>query len=234
MEKRLNTGVVIVAGGSGLRMGGGIPKQFRIVGGMPLLARTINTFAAALPAARIVVVLPAAHMGFWEDLRSRFKVAHHTTVAGGEQRFHSVKAGLAALPDYTGFVAVHDAVRALCTKKLIIRTLQCAMENGSAVPATAPVDSFREVSADGTSRIADRSALRVIQTPQIFEYAALRRAYETEYDPAFTDDASVAERAGIAICLCEGERSNIKITTPEDTAIAEALLEYRNNEDLPL
>lgn len=224
MEKRLNTGVVIVAGGSGLRMGGGIPKQFRIVGGMPLLARTINTFAAALPAARIVVVLPAAHMGFWEDLRSRFKVAHHTTVAGGEQRFHSVKAGLAALPDHTGFVAVHDAVRALCSKKLIIRALQCAVDNGSAVPAVVPVDSFRI--ADGnSSHIVDRNALRIIQTPQIFRFDQLRQAYEVDYDHSFTDDASVAERAGIEITLCEGERTNLKVTTPEDIAIAETILE---------
>lgn len=234
MDKKLNTGVIIVAGGTGKRMGGTVPKQFRVVGGLPLLARSINTFAEALPAARIAVVLPQQYVDFWKNLAARFDVAPHTVTVGGEERFHSVKAGLEVLGEDTGYVAVHDAVRALCTKKLIIRTLQCAMENGSAVPATAPVDSFREVAADGTSKIADRSALRVIQTPQIFEYAALRRAYETEYDPAFTDDASVAERAGIAICLCEGERSNIKITTPEDTAIAEALLEYRNNEDLPL
>lgn len=223
MEKRLNTGAVIVAGGSGTRMGGTLPKQFRIVGGEPLLVRTINTFAAALPAARIVVVLPAAYIDFWRDLSSRFNVARHITVPGGEQRFHSVKAGLAALPDDTGYVAVHDAVRALCSKKLIIRALQCAIDNGSAVPAVEPVDSFRVVDGGG-SRIIDRSSLRSVQTPQIFRFAELRRAYEADYTPAFTDDASVAEYAGIAVTLCEGERNNLKITTPEDITIAEAIL----------
>lgn len=226
MEERLNTGVVIVAGGSGTRMGGGIPKQFRILGGEPLLARTINTFAAALPAAQIVVVLPAQYIDYWRDLAARFTVAPHRTVAGGEQRFHSVRAGLDALPENTKYVAVHDAVRALCSKRLIIRALQCAIENGSAVPATPPADSYREVGDKGANRPVDRNALRIIQTPQIFRFAELRDAYRTDYDPAFTDDASVAERAGVAITLCEGERRNIKITTPEDMAIAAALTEY--------
>ena len=231
MEERLNTGVIIVAGGSGTRMGGGVPKQFRIVGGEPLLTRTVNTFAAALPAARIVVVLPSAYTDFWRDLCARFKVAPHKTVTGGEQRFHSVKAGLAALPEQTRFVAVHDAVRALCSKKLIIRTLQCAVENGSAVPALVPVDSFRVTDEQG-SHIIDRNTLRIIQTPQIFGFAELKQAYETDFDPAFTDDASVAERAGIKVTLCEGERNNLKITTPEDISIAESILE--NNENISI
>lgn len=213
-------------------MGGTLPKQFRIVGGEPLLVRTINTFAAALPAARIVVVLPAEYIDFWHNLTSRFTVARHSVTAGGRQRFHSVKAGLAALPDDTGYVAVHDAVRALCSKKLIIRALQCAVEHGSAVPALAPVDSFRVV-GDSGSHIINRSTLRIIQTPQIFRYADLRRAYEVEYDPAFTDDASVAERAGITVTLCEGERNNLKITTPEDLITAEAVI-ANNDESLPL
>lgn len=226
MEKKsiLNPGVIIVAGGSGTRMGSGVPKQFRIAGGEPLLARSINTFAAALPTARIVVVLPAAYIDYWRDLSARFNVARHITVPGGEQRFHSVKAGLEALPEDTGFVMIHDAVRALCTKKLIIRALQCATENGSAVPAVVPADSFRIVDDNG-SHPTDRNALRIVQTPQVFRFGQLKPAYETDFDPAFTDDASVAERAGIRIALCEGERRNIKITTPEDMAIAEAILE---------
>ena len=217
-----------MAGGSGTRMGGGIPKQFRIAGGEPLLVRSINTFATTLPSARIVVVLPEAWIDFWRDLSARFTVARHTTVAGGRQRFHSVKAGLEALPEDTRFVAVHDAVRALCSKKLIIRALQCAMEHGSAVPAIVPVDSFRTVDPRGISIVTDRNTLRIIQTPQIFPFEELRQAYRTEYEPSFTDDASVAERAGMKIVLCEGERSNLKITTPEDIAIAESILEYQN------
>ena len=223
MEKRLGIGVIIVAGGSGTRMGGSVPKQFRIVGGMPLLARTVNTFAEALPAADIVVVLPAAHIDFWNNLKARFNVARHRCVAGGEQRFHSVKAGLAALSENTGYVAVQDGVRALCSKKLIIRALQCAIENGSAVPAIAPADSFRRITADG-AHIIDRDTLRIIQTPQIFRFSQLKSAYEVDFDPSFTDDASVAERIGIPIFLCEGERANIKITTPEDITVAEAIL----------
>lgn len=230
----MKTGVIIVAGGSGTRMGDGVPKQFRIVGGQPLLARTVNTFAETLPTAKIVVVLPAAHIDFWRNLAARFNVARHTCVAGGAERFHSVKAGLEVLPENTAYAVVHDGVRALCSKKLIVRALQCAMENGSAVPAIVPVDSYRQVADDG-SHIVDRGLLRIIQTPQIFRFGELKSAYEADYDPAFTDDASVAERAGIEIHLCDGERSNIKITTPEDIGLAEFLLSKNgNDEDLPL
>lgn len=237
MDERLNIGVIIVAGGVGKRLGGTIPKQFRIVGGMPLLARTIKAFSEALPAARTVVVLPESHTAFWRDLAARFNVPQHTVVTGGSERFHSVKAGIGALGSDVRYIAVHDGVRALCSKKLIIRTLQCAIEHGSAVPCIMPVDSLREVRPDGTSHIADRNALRAVQTPQIFAAEALRRAYEVDFDPSFTDDASVVERSGMTVALCEGERRNIKITTPEDILAAEALLaadEEPENEDLRL
>lgn len=222
MEK-INIGVVIVAGGSGTRIGGAIPKQFMIVGGEPILARTINTFAEALPAAEIVVVLPEAHIEFWKNLAARFEVAPHRTVAGGSERFHSVKAGISALREDTGLIAVHDGVRALVSKKLIIRTLQSAIEHGATIPTIAPVDSFRVATCEGSHPI-NRSSLRIVQTPQIFAADILRSAYQTEFDPSFTDDASVVEKAGVKVALCEGERSNIKITTVEDIAIAEALL----------
>lgn len=228
MEK-LNIGVVIVAGGSGKRLGGAIPKQFMVVGGEPLLARTINTFAEALPAAEIVVVLPESHIEFWKNLAARFDVAPHRCVVGGSERFHSVKAGISALPEHTGLIAVQDAVRAMTSKKLIIRAVQTAIESGSAIPAIAPVDSFRVVSGD-ESRHFDRSSLRVIQTPQIFHADLLRKAYETEYIGTFTDDASVVEHAGHKVTLCEGERSNIKITTPEDIAIAEVFLAEKDGD----
>ena len=222
MEK-INIGVVIVAGGSGTRIGGAIPKQFMIMGGEPILARTINTFAEALPAAEIVVVLPEAHIEFWKNLAARFEVAPHRTVAGGSERFHSVKAGISALREDTGLIAVHDGVRALVSKKLIIRTVQSAIEHRAAIPTIAPVDSFRVATCEGSHPI-DRSSLRIVQTPQIFAAEILRSAYQTEFDPSFTDDASVVEKAGVKVALCEGERSNIKITTVEDIAIAEALL----------
>ena len=231
MDKKLNIGVVIVAGGSGTRMGGVIPKQFRIAGGMPLLTRTINTFAEAFPSSDIVVVLPESRMDFWRDLTARFKTARHRTVAGGSERFHSVKAGIGALGDEVNYIAVHDGVRALCTRRLALSVLQCAIENETAVPVIAPADSFRIVGDDGSSRIVDRAALRAVQTPQIFAAAILRRAYDTAYNPAFTDDASVVEHSGIYVTLCEGEKTNIKITTPHDLAVAEAWLDPEN-EDL--
>ncbi len=228
MEK-INIGVVIVAGGSGKRIGGAIPKQFMIVGGEPLLARAINTFSEALPAAEIVVVLPESHIEFWKNLAARFDVAAHRCVAGGSERFHSVKAGIVALHEDTGLIAVQDGARALISKKMVIRAVQCAIEHGSAVPAIAPVDSLRVVE-NGTSRPIDRSTMRAIQTPQIFRAETLRNAYNTEYRPEFTDDASVVEFAGGEVTLCEGERSNIKITTAEDLIIAEAFLAEKDGD----
>lgn len=228
MEK-INIGVVIVAGGSGKRIGGSIPKQFLIVGGKPLLVRAINTFAEALPAAEIVVVLPEEHIEFWKNLAARFEVAPHRCVAGGRERFHSVKAGISALREDTGLIAIHDGARALASKKLVIRAVQTAIESGSAIPAIAPVDSMRIVSGEESHPI-DRSTLRIIQTPQIFNAEILRKAYETDYIASFTDDASVVEYAGHKVTLCEGERSNIKITTVEDIAIAESFLTEKDGD----
>ncbi len=216
-----------MAAGSGRRMGGAIPKQFMIAGGEPLLVRTINTFAEALPAADIVVVLSADQIDFWKNLSARFDVARHRIVTGGSERFHSVKAGIAALGDDTRFIAVHDGVRALVTKKLIIRTLQAAIESGAAIPAVAPVDSFRMMDDGDSSHPVDRSRLRMIQTPQIFDAQLLRRAYGIEYDQTLTDDASVVERSGAVVTLCEGERNNIKITTADDLTLAEAIIAAR-------
>lgn len=219
-------GVIIVAGGAGKRCGGRIPKQFALLGGVPVLARTIGSFARALPGAAIVVVLPAEHTGFWHNLCARFDVAPHTVAEGGTERFHSVRNGLAALPDDVALVAVQDAVRPLGSVKLIRRTTALAAEQGSAVPVVAATDSYRTVEAE-ESHTLDRSSLRIVQTPQCFHADLLREAYRTDFNPAFTDDASVVEAAGHRVRLCDGERHNIKITTPEDFAVAEALLALR-------
>ena len=220
------TGVIIVAGGSGSRAGGARPKQFRFLDGMPVLARTINTFAAALPGAEIVAVLPEQHIGFWKNLSARFDVAEHKIAAGGAERFHSVRNGLAALTSDPGLIAVQDGVRPLGSVAMIRRVAEAAAKHGAAIPVVEPVDSFRET--DGAaSQIIDRRRLRIVQTPQVFRAELLRRAYETEYRPEFTDDASVVELSGEAVFLCEGERANLKITTPEDPVIAEALLADR-------
>lgn len=230
MEQRV--AVVIVAGGSGRRMGGALPKQFAIVGGEPVLVRTINTFARALCGAKIVVVLPASQIEYWHNLAARFRVARHSVVEGGVERFHSVRAGVESLTEGCDLIAVQDGVRPLVSEELIVRTVECAAQHGAAVPVVLPVDSFRQVEEEsGESCIVNRSQLRVVQTPQIFAADILRAAYDVEYSPEFTDDASVVERAGFKVALCEGDRRNIKITTPEDLYIAEALLEARRDEE---
>lgn len=216
-------GVIIVAGGSGKRMGGALPKQFSIIGGKPILAHTINAFRKALPASRIVVVLPAEYIEFWKNLSARFEVAKHSVVEGGKERFFSVKNGIETLSDAVDLIAVQDGVRPFATKELILRTVACAVENGSAIPVVKAVDSYRVVEGD-TSHIIDRTPLRIVQTPQIFAAPVLRAAYDTEFRAEFTDDASVVEFSGERVALCEGDYLNIKITTPNDLTLAEAIL----------
>lgn len=224
-------GVIIVAGGSGRRMGSTLPKQFMLLGNEPILARSINRIHEALPKAEIVVVLPEAHAAMWQNLAARFEVASHKIAYGGAERFHSVKNGIAALSDDVEIIGVHDAVRPLASKKLIIKLVLEAEKCDAVIPAIAPPDSYRMVEGDSSS-IIDRSKLRIIQTPQVFNATALRKAYEQEFSAAFTDDASVAEAAGYTIALCEGERENIKITTPADIIIAEAIINADNETQL--
>ena len=222
--EQIVVGVVIVAGGSGSRMGGAIPKQFALIDGEPILVRTINNFAKALPGAKIVVVLPAAQIEFWKNYSARFRVARHKIVEGGEQRFHSVKNGIEAITDFVDIIAVQDGVRPFASLQMIRDCVKCASEQGSAIPVIEAVDSFREVTEDGGSRIIDRAKLRVVQTPQVFEASLIRAAYDTTYDSSFTDDASVVESTTPhRVTLCAGERQNIKITTPDDMVIAEAI-----------
>lgn len=224
MEQR-RVGVIIVAGGSGSRMGGSMPKQFALVDGLPILARTINTFARAFAGAKIVVVLPESQIDFWKNYSARFTVARHSVTTGGEQRFHSVKRGIEALTDAVELIAVHDGVRPFASIEMIRRVAECAAETGAAIPVTEAVDSFRVTTQTG-SEVIDRSKLRIVQTPQIFEASLLRAAYDTEYQPSFTDDASVVEQTTpCRVTLCAGERNNIKITTPEDMVIAYAIAE---------
>lgn len=220
MAKR---GVVIVAGGSGKRMGASLPKQFMLLGGIPVVARTINTFSEALPNADIVVVLPEEHIALWCNLASRFDVAPHRCVAGGKERFHSVKCGIDALGSEVEYIAVHDGVRALASKRLVIRAALAVEEHKAVIPVVDVVDSYRRVVGDD-SEIVPRSELRIVQTPQMFSADLLHRAYEQPFNASFTDDASVVEALGEKITLVEGERTNIKLTTPEDMAYAEWLL----------
>jgi 2-C-methyl-D-erythritol 4-phosphate cytidylyltransferase len=200
-----------------------LPKQFLMLGGLPVVARTINTFSEALPGAEIVVVLPEEHVALWENLRARFDVARHRIVAGGKERFHSVLNGINALSDEIEYIAVHDGVRAMATKKLIIRAMLAAEEHDAVIPVVDVIDSYRRVEGN-ESHIVPRAELRIVQTPQIFKAQMLRDAYNIDFSPTFTDDASVIEAAGGRITLVEGERTNIKLTTPEDMAYAEWLL----------
>ena len=201
-----------------------LPKQFLMLGGMPVVARTINTCSEALPGAEIVVVLPEEHIALWDNLRARFDVAPHRIVAGGKERFYSVLNGIKALSDEVEYIAVHDGVRAMATKRLIIRAMLAAEEHDAVIPVVDVVDSYRRVEG-AESYIVPRSELRIVQTPQVFKAALLRAAYDVPFSPAFTDDASVAEAYGAHIALVEGERTNIKLTTPEDMAYAEWVID---------
>ena len=216
-------GVIIVAGGSGRRMGGALPKQFMMLEQQPILARSINRIHEALPKAEIVVVLPAEHVELWRNMAARFDVARHKIAIGGKERFHSVKSGLAALSEGVRTIAVHDSVRPLASKKLIIRLVLATEKHDAVIPVVAPADSYRSVEGDD-SKIIDRSTLRMVQTPQLFRAEALRKAYEQEFSESFTDDASVVEAAGYKVTLEEGERENFKITTPLDITLARAII----------
>ncbi|MBL7950294.1 MAG: 2-C-methyl-D-erythritol 4-phosphate cytidylyltransferase [Flavobacteriales bacterium] len=214
---------IIVAGGSGKRMGGPIPKQFMLVKGKPLLCWTIEAFHAFDPAMPIIVVLPEAQVSIWKALCiGHGFLIEHQVVVGGEERFHSTRNGLAAVKG-DGLVAVHDGVRPLVSKELIARCFAAAEEHGAAIPVMPITSSVRQVDGD-SSKAIDRSMLRAVQTPQCFRVELLRKAFEAPYDAAFTDEATLVERHGNAIHLVPGEENNVKVTTPIDLRIAEILL----------
>jgi 2-C-methyl-D-erythritol 4-phosphate cytidylyltransferase len=226
---------IVVAGGKGLRMGADLPKQFLPIGGKPVLMRTLEVFERAIPGIHIILVLPADQQDFWRELCLRHSFAlPHTVATGGETRFYSVKNGLnSILPDFSSvreesLVAVHDGVRPFVSADVIRRCFDAAHDHGAAVPVVPVVETLRQLvpqTQGGTESLTvDRSLYRLVQTPQTFQLQLLQRAYEQSYRDAFTDDASVVEALGHPITLVEGNRENIKITTPFDLAIAEALL----------
>lgn len=230
---RYRCGVIIVAGGSGKRMGSNTPKQFLFLDSKPILAHTINRFSEVVPGAPIVVVLPSEQIEFWKNLSARFDVKTHHIVTGGEERFHSVLNGLNALIELgegVELVAIHDGVRPLISREVILEALDCAAINGSAIPVVEVSDSFREINEDNSSHSIDRTRLRAVQTPQVFDFDLLRRAYRQPYSKQFTDDGSVVEHLGATLSLSKGDKSNIKITTQEDLLIAEALLNGKSFE----
>jgi len=213
---------IIVAGGSGRRMKSSIPKQFLLLGGRPLLMRTIEQFHTFDNTLEIILVLPEGHHALWEKLCTEYSFTiTHQVVAGGEERFHSVKAGLGCVSG-DSLVAIHDGVRPLVSHDTIWRCFADAEEFGNAVPFIEPADSVRILAGD-ESRPVPRSEVRLIQTPQVFRGSMIKNAYRRGFDPSFTDDATVAEADGVKIHLTYGNRENIKITTPEDLAVAGTL-----------
>ncbi|MCB0763540.1 MAG: 2-C-methyl-D-erythritol 4-phosphate cytidylyltransferase [Flavobacteriales bacterium] len=217
---------IIVAGGSGKRLGGPVPKQFQTIKGRPLLMWTIEAFHRAEPEMGSIVVLPQLHFDIWKALcmGHRFFIKHQV-VAGGEQRWHSVKAGLEKV-EGDGLVAVHDGVRPVVSTDLIERCFAAADKHAAAIPVVPVVPSIRETTADG-SRALDRSRLLAVQTPQCFHTDLLRKAFEQPYDAAFTDEATLVERLGVKVHLVEGEENNIKVTNTTDMLIAGHLLPDR-------
>ncbi|MCW5900050.1 MAG: 2-C-methyl-D-erythritol 4-phosphate cytidylyltransferase [Flavobacteriales bacterium] len=223
----MDRSTIIVAGGSGTRLGGPVPKQFQTVQGKPLLMWTIEALHRFDPEMPLIVVLPKEHFDIWKALcmGHRFFVEHEV-VAGGEQRWHSVKAGLAHVRG-DGLVAVHDGVRPLVSVDLIARCFAAADRHAAAIPVVPVVPSIRETTADG-SRALDRSRLLAVQTPQCFHTGLLRKAFELPYDPTFTDEATLVERIGMQVALVEGEENNLKVTTAMDMRLAELALGQAN------
>ncbi len=221
---------IVVAGGKGLRMGSEIPKQFIPVRGRPVLMRTLDAFHAYDESVRLIVVLPAAQQDYWKELCREYDFhIPHRLADGGETRFHSVAGGLAWVPDREtdALVAVHDGVRPFVSREVIAACYESAFRERAAIPVIEVVETLRLLNPDGTeesSVTVDRTHYRLVQTPQTFRADVLKAAYRQEYRPFFTDDASVAEAMGVPVKLVPGNRENIKITTPFDLRIAEALL----------
>ena len=214
---------IIVAGGKGMRMGKDLPKQFLPIDGTPILMHTLQAFYDYDPAMTLIVVLPSDQQAYWSKLCGDYHFTiPHVVVKGGETRFHSVKNGLSCLKG-EGLVAVHDGVRPFVHCDTIDRCFAAAQESGAAVPVVEVVDSLRKVE-DEESKAVSRRDYRIVQTPQVFDISLLKEAYKQPYTVDFTDDASVVEAYGRKISLVEGNRENIKITSPFDLVIAEAFL----------
>lgn len=215
--------VIIVAGGKGLRMGNDLPKQFIPIGGKPVLMRTIEAFYRFDQDINIILVLPVSHQDYWKSLCEEYNFSiEHLIANGGETRFHSVKNGLALVTD--GLVGVQDGVRPFGSVEMIKRCFDAAREYPAVIPVIDSTDSLREVVDEDKSRIVDRSKIRLVQTPQVFDLNVLKKAYQTDFKETFTDDASVVEAMGVDVHLVKGEVTNIKITTPLDLKIGELII----------
>lgn len=220
--------VIIVAGGKGMRMGTELPKQFLPVAGKPVLMRTIERFCQFSRDLNFIVVLPQSQQAYWHSLcRKHHFTIPHTIINGGDTRFASSKNGLSHIPnDAQGLVAIHDGVRPFVSVDVISRCFNEARASGTAVPVIPAIDTLRQVNTEtGETFTVNRSLFRAVQTPQVFDIALAHRAFSQPYRDSFTDDASVIESLGVKISMVEGNRENIKLTTPFDLKVAEVLAE---------
>lgn len=217
---------VIVAGGSGSRMQSKMPKQFLELAGKPILIHTLERFNRQSIPIKIILVLPASEIPTWEGLLERHKSnINHKVVAGGPTRYDSVQNGLSNVPNDV-LVAIHDGVRPFTSSALITQCYEAAEEHGSGVAAVVSKDSIREI-RDNINQNVDRAAYRLMQTPQTFQSSLIKNAFLNYTEESATDDATIAEKEGHRIRLIEGEYTNLKITTPEDIAIAQALIDNK-------
>jgi len=220
---------LIVAGGSGKRMQTETPKQFLELAGKFVLMHTIERFKAFDDSIEIITVLPENQIEYWMSVQEKYSFSiKQTIVKGGAMRFHSVKNGLNFVSEH-GFVAIHDGVRPFVSVDTIKRCFETAEQFGNAIPVVTIAESLRTITNDGNKPI-DRQMIRIVQTPQVFNASMIKKAYQQEYKPEFTDDATVLETLGEKINLVEGNRENIKITTPEDLLISNALLAAVKND----
>jgi len=218
--------VIITAGGKGNRMGSDTPKQFLELNGLPVILHTIRAFSDYSKNIRFILVLPDDGMDEWKRITKQHSLdIEYQVCPGGETRFDSVKNGLEMIGG-DGLVAIHDAVRPLVSVLLISQCFLLAAQEGNAIPVMPLQDSVREVSGD-ESRPIDRDKFRSVQTPQVFDLSLIKKAYEQAYRSSFTDDATVAEAFGAKINILEGDKRNIKITTPEDIILASAFLKQQ-------
>lgn len=220
---------IIVAGGSGSRMGAAIPKQYLEVGGQPILMHTLTVFHGTESDIELILVIPETDFPLWDTLCHKFGFSvPHRLVKGGKSRFQSVKNGLDTIPDQEGVVAIHDGVRPFVQPKVIMESFEKAEEMGSAIAVVALKDSIRKLTDDGKSFFQERQYFRLVQTPQTFQLAKIKKAFETPELYHFTDDATVYEHQGWQVFLISGNPENIKITTPEDMEYATFLLQKTN------
>ena len=216
---------VLVAGGSGLRMGNAIPKQFLLVNGKPVLYYSIEAFLQAYDDMHIVLVLPENYIAEGKRIITSFGLLEQkiTVVAGGQTRFHSVKNGLQIINE-EAVVFIHDAVRCMVTVDLIQRCYEQTVQLGSAIPAVTATDSIR-IEKENYPEVVDRNLVKIVQTPQTFLSNIVQPAFEQEFQDSFTDEATVVEAFGKHVFLCAGDANNIKVTRPIDLIIAENLLQ---------